>query len=113
MRLVLALFALAVSILPAHAQRSFEVQQPQGQWQQPGPFQQPRDVWLEPRPFQQLTAPWQVPGPFQTVPGDAPTRPFTQTIMEGWERGLRVVGNTRLEFEKSVSQPDTSRSRDQ
>ena len=112
MRLVLALTALAVTVLPAHAQRSFEVQQPQGQWQQPGPFQQPRNVWLEPRPFQQVNGPWQVPGPFQTLRGDAAMSPFTQTIVEGWERGLRVA-NTRLEFEKSETRSDAGRSRDQ
>jgi hypothetical protein len=33
--------------------------------------------------------------------------------VEGWERGLRVVGNTQLEFEKSDQRSDTDRSRDQ
>ena len=119
MRLVLALCAVALGILPAHAQRSFEIQQPQGSWQQPGafqqpqgvwqqagPFQQPQMVWLQPRPFQQLNGPWQVPGTFPALRGETSTRPFTQSIVEGWERGLRGTGNAQLDVEKSDLRSD-------
>ena len=66
MRLALTVVALALSAVPAFAQSTFEIQRPNGSWQQPREFQQPMGPWQQPREFQQPSGNWQVPGPIQT-----------------------------------------------
>jgi outer membrane protein OmpA-like peptidoglycan-associated protein len=40
MRIALAALIVVAGMLPALAQKSYEIQQPRGSWQQPGPIQQ-------------------------------------------------------------------------
>jgi hypothetical protein len=45
MRIALAALIVVAGMLPALAQKSYEIQQPRGTWQQPGPIQQPKGTW--------------------------------------------------------------------
>jgi hypothetical protein len=97
MRLALTVIALALSVVPAFAQGSFEIQRPARTWQQPGEFQQPMGPWQQPREFQQPSSNWQMPGPIQTPRWLA----SHTTHARGYDRRSTAVGDARFDVDKS------------
>ena len=92
MRLALTVVAFTLSAVPAFAQGAFEIQRPNGTWQQPREFQQPSGNWQVPGAIQ-------VPGPIQTPrwPASLTTHATTRTI----DRRSTAVGDARFDFDKS------------
>jgi hypothetical protein len=97
MRLALTVVALALSAVPAFAQSTFEIQRPNGTWQQPREFQQPMGTWQQPREFQQPSGNWQVPGPIQTPRWMA----SHTTHARVYDRRSTAVGDARFDVDKS------------
>lgn len=110
MRIAVAALLVVAGTLPALAQRSLEIQQPRGTWQQPGPIQQPKGTWQVPGEIQQPKGTWQVPGEIQQpkgtwqVPGEIQVPKGIQAVRAtaaGCERRLSVVGDALFDFDKS------------
>jgi hypothetical protein len=105
MRLALAVVALAFSALPAFAQGTFEIQRPNGTWQQPRAFQQPTGPWQQPREFQQPqtfqqpSGNWQAPGPIQTPRWLASH--ITHALPRSHDRRQNAIGDARFDVDKS------------
>ena len=115
MRIAIAALLVVAGTLPALAQRSLEIQQPRGTWQQPGPIQQPKGTWQVPGEIQQPKGTWQVPGEIQQpkgtwqVPGEIQVPKGIQAVRAtaaGCERRLSVVGDALFDFDKSSLRPD-------
>ena len=102
MRIAVAALLVVAGTLPALAQKSFEIQQPRGTWQQPGPIQQPKGTWQTPGEIQQPKGPWQTPGEIQVPKGIQAVR----ATAAGCERRLSVVGDALFDFDKSGLRPD-------
>ncbi len=102
MRIAVAALLVVAGTLPALAQKSYEIQQPRGTWQQPGPIQQPKGSWQVPGEIQQPKGPWQVPGEIQVPKGIQAVR----ATATGCERRVSVVGDALFDFDKSNLRPD-------
>jgi hypothetical protein len=97
MRLAPTVVALALSAVPAFAQSTFEIQRPNGTWQQPREFQQPIGTWQQPRELQQPGGNWQVPGPIQTPRWLA----AHTTHARVYDRRSTAVGDARFDVDKA------------
>ncbi len=73
----------------AQADKTYEIQQPKGSWQQPKEIQQP-------------TGPWQKPGDIQIPKGIE----AIHTMSRGCERRLSVVGDALFDFDKASLRAD-------
>lgn len=98
MRLALTLAAFTLSVVPAFAQSTFEIQRPNATWQQPREFQQPMGPWQQPGEFQQPSANWQVPGPIQTPRWLAA---HTHALPRSYDRRQTAVGDARFDVDKA------------
>jgi hypothetical protein len=97
MRLALTVVAFTLSAVPAFAQSTFEIQRPNGTWQQPREFQQPTGPWRQPGEFQQPSGNWQLPGPIQTPRWMA----LHTTHARVPDRHSTAVGDARFDVDKS------------
>ena len=99
MRIALASILVALAVLPAYGQKTYEIQQPKGTWQKPGeirvptgPWQKPGEIkvptgtWQQPGPIQVPTAPWQKPGPIQQPTVTVQTPGPIQTPTGPWQQ---------------------------
>jgi outer membrane protein OmpA-like peptidoglycan-associated protein len=91
MRLSLAVLLVLAASLAALAQsdKTYEIQQPKGSWQQPKDIQQPTGAWQKPGDIQ-------IPKGIQAV----------HTTSKGCERRLSVVGDALFDFDKASLRPD-------
>jgi outer membrane protein OmpA-like peptidoglycan-associated protein len=92
MRFAIASAIVVLAMLPAHGQRSFDIPQPKGTWQQPKDIPQPK-------------GPWQDPGDIQTPRGIKAVT-TTKAPGPGCVRRLRVVGDALFDFNRSDLRPD-------
>jgi hypothetical protein len=99
MRLALTVVAFTLSVVPALAQSTFEIQRPNGTWQQPREFQQPMGPWQQTREFLEPGGNWQVPGPIQTPRWLASHT--TQALTRGIDRRSTAVGDARFDVDKA------------
>ena len=102
MRVAVAALLVVAGTLPALAQKSYEIQQPRGTWQTPGPIQQPKGPWQVPGEIQQPKGTWQVPGEIQVPKGIQAVR----ASAAGCERRVSVVGDALFDFDKANLRPD-------
>ena len=102
MRVAVAALLVVAGTLPALAQKSYEIQQPRGTWQTPGPIQQPKAPWQVPGEIQQPKGTWQVPGEIQVPKGIQAVR----ASAAGCERRVSVVGDALFDFDKANLRPD-------
>ena len=90
MRIVVASLLLIAATAPALSEsKTYDVGQPKGTWQTPGPIQMPKDTW-------------QVPGDIQVAKGIDAVRTTTTRC----ERRLGVVADALFDFDKSSLRPD-------
>ena len=86
MRTAIASLILVAATVPALAQgKSYEIQQPKGTWQVPGPIQEPKGPWQQPGEIQ-------VPKGIQAISTTAPNR---------CEQRLSVIADALFDFNKS------------
>ena len=86
MRTAIASLILVAATMPALAQgKSYEIQQPKGTWQVPGPIQEPKGPWQQPGEIQ-------VPKGIQAISTTAPNR---------CEQRLSVIADALFDFNKS------------
>jgi outer membrane protein OmpA-like peptidoglycan-associated protein len=102
MRVAVAALLVVAGTLPALAQKAYEIQQPRGTWQTPGPIQQPKGPWQVPGEIQQPKGTWQVPGEIQVPKGIQAVR----ASAAGCERRVSVVGDALFDFDKANLRPD-------
>jgi outer membrane protein OmpA-like peptidoglycan-associated protein len=104
MRTILASLILVAATLPALAQsKTYEIQQPKGNWQVPGEIKQPKGNWQVPGPIQEPKGTWQQPGEIQVPKGSDAVR---TTVTSRCEQRLSVVGDALFDFDKSNLRPD-------
>jgi outer membrane protein OmpA-like peptidoglycan-associated protein len=85
-RTAIASLILVAAAVPALAQgKSYDIQQPKGTWQVPGPIQQPKGPWQQPGEIQ-------VPKGIQAISTTAPNR---------CEQRLSVIADALFDFNKS------------
>jgi outer membrane protein OmpA-like peptidoglycan-associated protein len=106
MRIAVAALLVVAGTLPALAQSSYEIQQPRGTWQQPGPIQQPKGTWQVPAEIQEPKGTWQVPGEIKVPKGIQAVRATAAGCERRCERRLSVVGDALFDFDKSSLRPN-------
>lgn len=90
MRIVFASLLLIAATAPALSEsKTYDVGQPKGTWQTPGPIQMPKDTW-------------QAPGDIQVSKGIDAVRTTTTRC----ERRLGVVADALFDFDKSNLRPE-------
>jgi outer membrane protein OmpA-like peptidoglycan-associated protein len=89
MRIVVASLVIVAATVPALAQKSYEIREPKGTWQTPGPIQEPKGTW-------------QTPGEIQVPKGIEAVR----TTVKGCEQRLSVVADALFDFDKSNLRPE-------
>jgi outer membrane protein OmpA-like peptidoglycan-associated protein len=96
MRIAVASLLVAAATLPALAQtKTYDIPQPKGTWQVPGPIQQPKGPWQVPGEIQKAGE-IQVPKGIQAV---------TTTAAGRCEQRLSVVADALFDFDKANLRP--------